>query len=165
MLWVHLLRQWHSLRDTAMKEALSEVSTMPRFAGIELIGDRIPDETTILIFRHLLEKYKLGEQLFETVKAHLSARGMTMRQGTIADATLISATAHTPVAQRFPKTAARAKANLQPHCPTAAGESSKFTKAANNRFTNKPQRRPSGREAASQAVSGRRCLFHPGSGL
>jgi len=88
-----------------------------------------------------------------------------LRQCKIADATLISATAHTPVAQRFPKTAARAKANLQPHCPTAAGESSKFTKAANNRFTNKPQRRPSGREAASQAESGRRCLFHPGSGL
>jgi hypothetical protein len=45
---------------------------MRRFAGIELISDRIPDETTILAFRHLLEKHKLGEQIFETVKAHLS---------------------------------------------------------------------------------------------
>jgi len=51
---------------------------------------RIPDETTILKFRHQLEKHDLGEQLIETVKAHLSARGMTMRQGTIVDATLIA---------------------------------------------------------------------------
>ena len=69
-----------------------------RFAGIELISDRIPDETTILTFRHLLEKHGLGEPIYccaedffyETVKAHLSARGMTMRQGTIVDAILIA---------------------------------------------------------------------------
>ena len=68
---------------------------MRRFAGIALISDRIPDETTILTFRHLLEKHKLGEQIFETVKAHLSSRGMTMRQGTIVDATLIAAPSST----------------------------------------------------------------------
>jgi IS5 family transposase len=55
----------------------------------------IPDETTILPFRHLLEKHDLGEQIFETVKAHPSARGMTMRQGTIVDATLIAAPSST----------------------------------------------------------------------
>ncbi|MCX5940722.1 MAG: IS5 family transposase [Cyanobium sp. LacPavin_0818_WC50_MAG_67_9] len=75
MLRVHLLQQWYSLSDPAMEEALIEVPTMRRFAGIELISDRIPDETTILTFRHLLEKHELGEQIFETVKAHLSARG------------------------------------------------------------------------------------------
>jgi IS5 family transposase len=64
---------------------------MRRVVGIELISDRIPDETTILTFRHLLGKHELGEQIFETVKAHLTARGMTMRQGTIIDATLIAA--------------------------------------------------------------------------
>jgi len=80
MLQIHLLQQWYSLSDPAMKEALIEVPTMRRFAGIELISDRIPDEPTILIFRHLLEKHGLGEQNFETIKAHLSARGMTMRQ-------------------------------------------------------------------------------------
>jgi IS5 family transposase len=68
---------------------------MRRFAGIALISDRIPDETTILTFRHLLEKHDLGEQIFETVKAHLSERGMTMRQGTIIDATLIAAPSST----------------------------------------------------------------------
>ncbi len=64
---------------------------MRHFAGIELISDRIPDETTILAFRHLLEKYEVGEQIFSTVKDHLKERGMTMRQGTIVDATLIAA--------------------------------------------------------------------------
>ena len=95
MLRIHLLQQWYSLSDPAMEEALIEVPTMRRFAGIELISDRIPDETTILAFRHLLEKHELGEQIFETVKAHLSAQGMTMRQGTIVDATLIAAPSST----------------------------------------------------------------------
>ena len=63
---------------------------------IELISDRIPDETTILTFRHLLEKHGLGEQSFETFKAHFIALGMTMRQITIVDATtLIAATSYT----------------------------------------------------------------------
>jgi IS5 family transposase len=95
MLRIYLLQQWYSLSDPAMEEALIEVPTMRRFAGIELISDRIPDKTTILTFRHLLEKHGLGEQVFETVKAHLSARGMTMRQGTIVDATLIAAPSST----------------------------------------------------------------------
>jgi IS5 family transposase len=95
MLRIHLLQQWYSLSDPAMEEALIEVPTMRRFAGIAMITDRIPDETTILTFRHLLEKHRLGEQIFETVKAHLSSRGMTMRQGTIVDATLIAAPSST----------------------------------------------------------------------
>lgn len=65
MLRIHLLQQWYSLSDPAMEEALIEVSTMRRFAGIALISDRIPDESTILIFRHLLEKHDLGEQIFK----------------------------------------------------------------------------------------------------
>ncbi|KAF0653686.1 transposase, IS5 family protein [Cyanobium sp. Copco_Reservoir_LC18] len=95
MLRIHLLQQWYSLSDPAMEEALIEVPTMCRFAGIDLISDRISDETTILTFRHLLEKHRLGEQILETVKAHLSNRGMTMRQGTIVDATLIAAPSST----------------------------------------------------------------------
>jgi len=78
-----------------MEEALIEVPTMRRFASIELISDRIPDEPTILTFRHMLEKHGLGEQIFETVKAHIAARGMSMRQGTIVDATLIAAPSST----------------------------------------------------------------------
>jgi len=95
MLRIHLLQQWYSLSDPAMEDALIEVPIMRRFAGTDRISNRIPDETTILSFRHLLEKHDLGQQIFETVKAHLSARGMTMRQGTIVDATLIAAPSST----------------------------------------------------------------------
>jgi IS5 family transposase len=95
MLRIHLMQQWYSLSDPAMEDALIEVPTMRRFAGIDLLSDRIPDETTILTFRHLLEQHNLGEQIFETVKAHLRERGMAMKQGTIIDATLIAAPSST----------------------------------------------------------------------
>jgi IS5 family transposase len=95
MLRIHLMQQWYSLSDPAMEDALIEVPTMRRFAGIDLLSDRIPDETTILSFRHLLEKRHLGERIFETVKAHLKERGMAMKQGTIIDATLIAAPSST----------------------------------------------------------------------
>lgn len=77
-----------------MEEALIEVPTMPRFAGIELISDRIPDETTILTFRHLLEKHGLGEQIFETVKSHLST-GQDDAPGHDRESTLIAAPSST----------------------------------------------------------------------
>jgi IS5 family transposase len=95
MLRIHLMQQWYSLSDPAMEDALIEVPTMRRFAGIDMISDRIPDETTILAFRHLLEKQNLGEQIFQVVKAHLKANGMAMKQGTIIDATLIAAPSST----------------------------------------------------------------------
>jgi IS5 family transposase len=95
MLRIHLMQQWYSLSDPAMEDALIEVPTMRRFAGIDLVSERIPDETTILAFRHLLEKHNLGEQIFQVVKAHLKERGMAMKQGTIIDATLISAPSST----------------------------------------------------------------------
>jgi transposase, IS5 family len=95
MLRIHLMQQWYSLSDPAMEDALIEVPTMRRFVGIDLVSDRIPDETTILAFRHQLEKHNLGEQIFETVKAHLKDRGMAMKQGTIIDATLIAAPSST----------------------------------------------------------------------
>ena len=95
MLRIHLMQQWYDLSDPGMEDALIEVPTMRRFAGIDLISDRIPDETTILAFRHLLEKHDLGDQIFEAVKAHLKANGMAMKQGTIIDATLIAAPSST----------------------------------------------------------------------
>jgi IS5 family transposase len=78
-----------------MEEALIEEPIMLYFAGIKMIGERIPDETMILTFRHLLEKHGLGEQICETVQSHLSERGMTMGQDTIVDATLIAASSST----------------------------------------------------------------------
>jgi IS5 family transposase len=105
MLRIHLQQQWYSLSDPAMEEALIEVPTMWRFAGIDLIMDRMPDETTILSFRHLLEKHDLGDAIFEAVKAHLSERGISMGQGTIVDATLIAAPSSTKnkIGQRDPE--------------------------------------------------------------
>lgn len=91
MLRIHLSQQWYSLSDPAMKDALIEVPIMRSFPGINMISDRIPDETTILSFRHLLEKHDLGQPIFETVNAHLCRHGMTMRQGTNVDVTLIAA--------------------------------------------------------------------------
>jgi IS5 family transposase len=91
MLRIHLIQQWYSLSDPAMEDALIEVPVMRRFAGIDIMSERIPDETTILAFRHLLEKHDLGQKIFEAVKAHLKACGMAMKQGTIIDATLIAA--------------------------------------------------------------------------
>ena len=95
MLRIHLMQQWYSLSDPAMENTLIEVATIRRFAEIDLISDRIADETTILAFRHLLEKHDLGQKVFETVKAHLKQRGIAMKQGTIIDATLISAPSST----------------------------------------------------------------------
>ncbi len=65
MLRIHLLQQWYDLSDPALEDALIEVPTMRRFAGISMVSDRIPDETTILAFRHLLEKHDLGQHIFE----------------------------------------------------------------------------------------------------
>ena len=68
---------------------------MRRFAGIELGDDRIPDETTILNFRHLLERHGLTEAIFADVNAHLSDKGITLRSGTLVDATIIDAPSST----------------------------------------------------------------------
>ena len=65
MLRIHLMQQWYSLSDPGMEEALIELPIMRRFAGIDLISDRIPDETTILTFRHLLEQNEFGGQCKE----------------------------------------------------------------------------------------------------
>jgi IS5 family transposase len=78
-----------------MEDALIVVPTIRRFVEIDMISNRIPDETTILAFRHLLEKHNLGEQIFQAVKVHLKANGMAMKQGTIIDATLIAAPSST----------------------------------------------------------------------
>ena len=91
LLRIHLLQQWYDLSDPAMEDALIEVATIQRFAGIALITDRFPHETTILAFRYLLEQNDLGEYIFTAVKAHIKANGQVMKQGTIVDATIIAA--------------------------------------------------------------------------
>jgi IS5 family transposase len=129
MLRIHLLQQWYDLSDPAMEDALIELPTMRRFAGINLISNRIPDETTILSFRHRLEKHDLGKQIFETVKAHLNANGMDMKQGTIIDATLIAALISTlprPQAERAAGTRTKWEKEI-PRCTRPRRETSGVT--------------------------------------
>lgn len=95
MLRIHCLQQWYGLSDPAMEEELYEIASMRQFAGLSLARGSVPDETTILNFRHLLEQHDLAREIFETVKRHLQAAGLLLRQGTIVDATIISAPSST----------------------------------------------------------------------
>jgi IS5 family transposase len=94
MLRIHFLQQWYALSDPAMEEALSDTPVMRRFA--QLGGrDAIPDETTILNFRRLLETHALAPKILERVNTHLSRKGLSLRAGTIVDATIIAAPSST----------------------------------------------------------------------
>ena len=95
MLRIYCLQQWYNLSDPGAEEALYDIQSMRAFAGLELGRDAIPDETTILNFRHLLEKHELTKAIFEGVKAHLEQQGALLRGGTIVDATLIAASPST----------------------------------------------------------------------
>ena len=95
MLRIYFMQQWYALSDPGMEEALYDVESMRRFAGVELSVDPVPDETTILKFRHLLERAGLTERIFAEVAALLAERGLLMRSGTIVDATIIEAPSST----------------------------------------------------------------------
>jgi transposase, IS5 family len=95
MLRIYFLQQWFNLSDPGAEEALYESLSMRRFAGIDLGREPVPDETTVCKFRHLLERYDLGRQLFEAVHRHLEARGVRVATGTIVDATIIDAPSST----------------------------------------------------------------------
>ncbi|AMV01830.1 IS5 family transposase [Xanthomonas citri] len=94
MLRIHLLQQWYALSDPAMEEALHEIPTLRRCAQLGGLDD-IPDETTILNFRRLLETHGLAARMLEAVNAHLARKGQSLRSGTIVDATLIAAPSST----------------------------------------------------------------------
>jgi transposase, IS5 family len=91
MLRIYFMQQWFNLSDPAMEDALYDSESMRRFAGIDLTVDLVPDETTILRFRHLLEKHQLAEQLFAEVRALLEEKQLLLKSGTIVDATIIAA--------------------------------------------------------------------------
>jgi IS5 family transposase len=90
MLRVHCMQLFYNLSDPGMEDALYEIESMRRFAGLSLSG-HIPDETTILNFRHLLEREDLGKSIFEIINQHLGKSGCILKEGTIVDATIISA--------------------------------------------------------------------------
>jgi IS5 family transposase len=88
MLRIHFLQQWFNLSDPAMEEALYDTPMFREFAGLDMGEDNLPDESTILRFRHLLEKNNLSLQLLATVNATLTAKGLMLKSGTVVDATL-----------------------------------------------------------------------------
>ena len=94
MLRVHIVQLCYNLSDPAMEDLLYEAESVRRFAGLRL-SEPIPDESTILHFRHLLERHQLGQGLFEEIKGHLAEQGVRLREGTIVDATIIEAPSST----------------------------------------------------------------------
>lgn len=95
MLRIHFLQHWFDLSDPGAEEALYDSRAMRTFVGIDLGREPVPDETTILNFRHLMERYNLGDELFRLVNVYLEENGMKVARGTIVDATIINAPSST----------------------------------------------------------------------
>jgi IS5 family transposase len=83
------MQLFYNLSDPPMNDALHNIESMRHFASLKLDG--LPDETTILKFRHFLERYGLGKVLFKKVNKHLEKNGLMLREGSIVDASIISA--------------------------------------------------------------------------
>jgi transposase len=99
MLRIYFMQQWFNLSDPQAEDSLYDSESMRRFAGVELAEDVIPDETSILRFRHLLEEHKLTEAIFGEIRTLLDNKGLLLRSGTIVDATIIAAPSSTKNAQ------------------------------------------------------------------
>ncbi len=100
MLRMYFVQHWFNLADEACEEALLDSTALRRFVGIDLGRERVPDGTTLLKFRRLLEKHKLGEQLFAAVGQVLQSQGLKVGTGTIVDATIIGAPSSTKNADK-----------------------------------------------------------------
>lgn len=85
MLRIHCMQHWYNLSDGAMEDALYEIASMRLFARLSL-DSALPDRTTIMNFRHLLEQHQLARQLFKTINRWLAEAGVMMTQGTLVDA-------------------------------------------------------------------------------
>ena len=94
MLRIHCMQQWYSMSDPAMEDALYEIASMRLFSGLSLDG-AIPDHTTIMNFRHLLERHDLARKVFQEVSNWLSEAGILVKEGTLMDATIIEAPSST----------------------------------------------------------------------
>lgn len=95
MLRIYFLQQWYALADEALEDALYDSQAMRTFAGIDLSVESVPDATTLLKFRHLLEAHDLTRRIFQEVGALLNERKLLMKEGTIIDATIIAAPSST----------------------------------------------------------------------
>ena len=95
MLRIYFVQQWFDLSDPAAEDAIYDSESIRRFVGVELSEDRVPDETTILRFRHLLEKHSLTEAIFAEIRSLLEEKRLLLKAGTIVDATIIHAPSST----------------------------------------------------------------------
>ena len=95
MLRIHFMQQWFGLSDLAMEEALHDMPLYCEFARLDAGITRLPDESTILRFRHLLEEQGLSQQIMDTINATLATKGLMLKTGTVVDATLIAAPSST----------------------------------------------------------------------
>ena len=100
MLRVYFLQQWYGLADEAIEDALYDSQALQGFARIDLQAEGVPDATTLLKFRRLLETHDLCKGLFVAINADLTARGLLLREGTLVDATLIAAPSSTKNQQK-----------------------------------------------------------------
>ena len=91
MLRIYFLQQWYGLADEALEDALYDSQALRSFARIDLSAEGVPDATTLLKFRRLLETHDLCKSLFTAINADLTAQGLLLREGTLVDATLIAA--------------------------------------------------------------------------
>ena len=80
MLRIYFLQQWYGLADEALEDALYDSQALQRFARIDLSAQGVPDATTLLNFRHLLETHDLCQSLFTAINADLTARGLLLRE-------------------------------------------------------------------------------------
>jgi len=95
MLRTYFVQQWFNLSDPGVEELLYESPAVRKFVGVDLGMAAAPDETTVLRFRHLLEKHDIGGMMLDAVNVHLDARGIKIQTGTIVDATIIHAPSST----------------------------------------------------------------------
>jgi len=91
MLRIYFMQNWFNLSDPQAEDSLYDIESMRRFAGIELLGHDIPDESTILRFRHLLQEHQLTERIFAEIRSLLEEKRLLLKSGTIVDATIIAA--------------------------------------------------------------------------
>ena len=95
ILRMYLMQNWFNLSDEGMEEAIYDSYAMRRFLGINFIDEQVPDATTLLKFRHLLEQHHIGEKIFQDVSERLEKAGLIMHGGSIVDATIIAAPSST----------------------------------------------------------------------
>ena len=95
MLRAYFIQQWYGLSDEGVEDAITDSQALRNFVGIDLSRESAPDATTLLQFRHLLERHDLTRTLFARINAQLEAQGLMMKEGTIADATLLPAPSST----------------------------------------------------------------------